>query len=112
MFEVDMKKFLSVICLYLVAALPVSAVITPDDATSQGYIENHGHSSEMARLIDLQNAQINGEKSVYVSKEPSWHTSNKFFRAVRNVFIYFDPALDDGKFQQHDTRFGEGFSDL
>lgn len=60
-----MKKVLSLIFSYIVFIMPVSAAITPEEATSEAYIQNHGHSHEMSRLINLQNVQINDKKSDY-----------------------------------------------
>lgn len=107
-----MKKILSLFILYLVCAIPTFAVISTDDTTSDEYITNHGYSSEMARLIDLQNKQINGEPSNYKRNEPEWWYTNKPVNFIRNTFIYLDPVLDDGKFMQHDIKYSNGFNNL
>lgn len=106
-----MKKILSLFLIYYIAILPSVAAITPEEATSQGYLENHGHSGEMARLIDLQNAQINGDKPAYKSTDPDWY-STKSVNFVRRVFMYFDCGLDDGKFMQNDIKFTPRYDNL
>lgn len=112
-----MKKFLSVLFVLFTVNLQSFAVITPEEATSEAYIQNHGHSEEMSRLIDLQNAQINGTKSVYKEKE-AWYTSKlpqymeKPVNFVRRTFMYFDCGLDDGKFMQNDIKYTNRWDDL
>ncbi|MDD3435667.1 MAG: hypothetical protein PHC64_00790 [Candidatus Gastranaerophilales bacterium] len=107
-----MKKILSLICLYFAVSLPSAAVLSTDDVMSAEYIMNHGHSEEMAKLMDLQNAQINGVPFKYKNKDPEWYSSNKPVNFIRKVFIYFDGGLDDGKFMQHDTRFTQSWEDI
>ena len=62
-----MKKYLLILGLYCLAVLPSNAVLTPQDSISETYIQNHGYSAEMSRLIDLQHAQINGVETVYTN---------------------------------------------
>lgn len=108
-----MKKILLAISLILLVNLPCLAVITPEDAMSQDYFENHSYSSEMSRLIDLQRSQINGTKPLYIEKNDKWNNNHKTVNFVRKVFIYFDPGLDDGKYGKgHDIKFSTGVNDL
>ncbi|MFA7658203.1 MAG: hypothetical protein WCY19_02085 [Candidatus Gastranaerophilaceae bacterium] len=109
-----MKKFLSilfVLSVFSAANLPGFAAITPEEATSETYIQNHGHSDEMSRLIDLQNAQINCEKTKYKGKDPDWYADKKV-NFVRKVFMYFDCGLDDNQFMQHDIHYTNKYDDL
>lgn len=106
-----MKKILSVVFVYLAFVMPASAVITTDEAVSDPYIINSGHSDEMARLIDLQRAQINGNKSQYKNDDPDWYASNKKVNFVRKVFMYLDPNLDNEDFMQHNTKYTNSWSD-
>jgi len=105
-----MKKSLLILLALLVYGLPSFAVITPEDATSEDYIKNHGHSDEMSRLIDLQNAQINGSETHYVKKEPAWY-SNKSVSFIRKVFMQYDCGLDDEKFAEHNTNYTTKWTD-
>lgn len=107
-----MKKILFTIFIMFMVNLPSLAIITPEEASSEDYIQNHGHSGEMSRLIDLQNAQINYKKSNYKGKDPDWYTSNKKVNFIRQVFMYFDCGLDDGKFMKGNTEYTTKWDDL
>lgn len=107
-----MKKFLLAIFLLIMAQAQASAVLSDEQVMSPKYIINHGHSKEMARLIDLQSSQINGQKPKYDRNEPEWYTSNKTVSFFRKWFMIADPALDDQQFMQHDTNFSSNVHDL
>lgn len=106
-----MKKFLPIMFVLLAINLPSFAAITPEEAMSETYIQNHGHSDEMSKLIDLQNAQINCTKTNYISKDPAWYADKKV-SFIRKVFMYFDPGLDDGHFMQNNIDFTNRWNDL
>lgn len=97
-----MKKIFLAIIFVLILNLPSFAIITPEEATSEDYIINHGYSREFYRVLDSQSAAINGTKPKYKSNEPSWYTSNKPVSFIRRVFIYLDPGLDNGKYASGD----------
>lgn len=107
-----MKKVLSLLFIYCAVITPSFAFITPEEATSEVYIKNHGHSYEMSRLVDLQNAQINGTKPTYKSKDPDWYTSNKTVNFVRKTFMYFDCGLNDNNFMQNNIDYTSRWDDL
>ena len=107
-----MKKFLLISFILIATNLPSLAYITTDESTSEEYIQNHGYSDEMSRLIDLQNAQTNGAKTTYKSKDPEWYTANKTVNFIRRAFMYFDCGLDDGKFMQNNINFTNRYDDL
>lgn len=107
-----MKKILSVLFIIFAVQLPGLTAITPEEAISDTYLINHGHSGEMSRLINLQYSQVNGKKPTYQRKEPEWYSSNKAVNFVRKTFMYFDCGLDDQKFMQHDIRYSTGTNDL
>lgn len=112
--EVEMKKFLALLIVIFTASTQSYAYITTEDTSSEEYIQNHGHSDEMSRLIDLQHAQINGTKTNYVAPA-KWHdkwTDKKSIKLVRKVFMYFDPGLDDGLFMQHNIDYANRYDDL
>lgn len=106
-----MKKFLSILCITIVAIMPVSAAITTEESTSQQYIESHGYSTEMARLIDLQNAHVNGAEPKYKGTDPAWYADKKV-NFIRKVFMYFDPGVDDEKFGQNKIKYTTRYDDL
>lgn len=99
-----MKKVLSALFIYSILALPSLAVITPDEALSDTYIQGHGYSGEMSKLIDLQNSQINSTPTKYKSNDPAWYGDKKV-NFIRKVFMYFDSGLDDDKFMKHDIKY-------
>ena len=107
-----MKKILFIFAAILLLNLPAFSEMTPEDAISETYIHNHGYSDEMARLINLQNCQVNGVTSQFKSKEPAWYTSDKRVKFIRNVFTYLDPGEDDGQFLKQDYHPGQNWSDL
>lgn len=109
-----MKKSLSILFIlsvFVINALPSFAVITPEEEMSETYIKGHGYSDEMARLVDLQHAQINCTQKKYKGKDPAVYADKKV-NFVRNIFMYFDGGLDDGKFMQHDTKYTTRYDDL
>ena len=106
-----MKKILLILVAIFSVNLPSLAYITPEQALSEEYIQNHGYSDETSRLIDLQNAQINGAKSIYKSKDPAYYADKKV-NFIRKVFMYIDPGLDDGKFMQNNIEYSTKWNDL
>jgi len=106
-----MKKFLSILFLFTVAVLPAYSVLTTDQAISADYLEKHGHSDEMSRLVDLQRSQINGTPATFVSSDPEWY-SQQPYKFVRQVFMFWDKGLDDGKFAQNKIKYTERYDDL
>lgn len=114
-----MKKFLFVLIIFAAFSLPTLAVITPEEMASDQYLKNHGHSNEMSRLIDLQNAQFNNTKPTYKPPQEYWQTVNypkwctpKKISFIRRVFMYFDCGLDDGKFMQNNIDYTNRWDDL
>lgn len=97
-----MKKIVLLLTAIFMLNLSASAEITTEEALSPAYLHNHGFSKEAIRLIDLQQAQINGTKPMYKNLEPDWYTSNKAVKFVRDAFIYIDPALDNDLFMIED----------
>ena len=106
-----MKKFLSIIFVIFAINLPTLAALTTDEAISETYIQNHGHSNEMSRLIDLQRSQINCTKTTYKSKDPAWYADKKV-SFVRRIFMLVDPGLDDGQFMQNNIDYTNRWDDL
>lgn len=97
----------------LLTTMPLLAVaeITPSEATSYEYLQNHGHSDAIIEMVQMTKAGANGEE--YVTKDNLKHANdNKFVKFVRNFFIYFDPALDDGSFMRHNSNPNPQYDDL
>ncbi|HNW26141.1 MAG TPA: hypothetical protein PKI94_05045 [Candidatus Gastranaerophilaceae bacterium] len=105
-----MKKFLSLFCV-LILSSPAFADLSVNDISSQKYIDNHGHSDEMSRLIDLQKSQINEVPTEYKSAQPEIYLT-PVSRALRKVFMYLDCGLDDGLFMQHNIDYTTRYDDI
>ena len=109
-----MKKILSALFatfVFFALSLPSLAVITPEEAMSETYIQGHGHSGEMSRLIDLQTSQINCTQTKYKGTDPELYRDKKV-NFIRKVFMYFDCGLDDEKFMQHEIKYTPRFDNL
>lgn len=108
-----MKNTFIIIAIITVIGLPAFSAITPQEAMSDDYIYNHGHSREMAKLIDLQQSQINGGPSKYKLErpEPAYYsyTPVKYFREFLN---YFDSGREDNTFMKRDIKYTGGYEDL
>ena len=106
-------KFLRNIFLVLLcfAAFNYVAIakITPEEARDASYIQNHGHSKEMSRLMDLQRKQVIGEPTEDKTKKPFYTWPVRMFVKVRN---YIDPIYDDGSFGDHEIHTNPSHEDL
>lgn len=97
-----MKKiFYILIGLILFNANIAQAEVTVEEITSERYVKNHGYSDETYRLMNLQHSQIAGTEADVVSQPKNYRK----FSLIRKFFIYFDPALDDGRFGEHSIEF-------
>jgi len=123
-----MNKKLPALGILVLTAVPVFAAgFTTEQATSREYLMRHGHSAEIARMVEINNARINGEVYVAPKRQPScfarWVNRNVGNEKVSDFLIktdevgsralrYFDPALDDGTFLLHDIKTEPDFDDL
>lgn len=93
------------------AAVPAIAGITPDEASSFEYLQNHGHSTSIVEMVQRTKAGTNGEQ--YVTLDEKRHANYpKPVKWIRNFFIYLDPALDDGSFMNHNSKPSPNIDDL
>lgn len=106
-----MKNKLIIIALLSLMALPSSAVITTDEATDFETLKLQGYSTITADGVQNSKARANGE-SYTNSVKVRYDNSPVLVRWIRNAFIYFDPAYDDGKSMQHDIKYGPTVNDL
>ncbi len=93
------------------SCIPVSAAITPQEATSADYLESHGHSGALVEMVQQSKAGYNGE--VYVTQDELKHANDSaFVKFVRRIFIYLDPALDNEPLLKHETKMTPSIDDL
>lgn len=106
-----MKKRLLMVCLILTFAVPVFAELTVEDAVSPEYLKNHGYSTPLINTTRKSIAQVNGEP-LSEPLERNYYGIG-FFKAVRRVFMYIDPSLDDHSFSNdHEIHMSPRFDEL
>ena len=113
-----MKKILVLVGILAMSA-PAFAGIGVHESTSPEYLRNYGCSNETVKYVQLNKAQVNGEKYVtpvsdltyrkYYRDSEVW---NNLVDKTRSFFIYLDPSLDGDKFMRQDTKFYANTQDL
>lgn len=103
--EVRMKKYLFILLSFIVVTAPAFAAVSTDEIMSEAYIRNHGNSAEMARLMDLQNRQINGKPAKFRDSDPDWYTTDKRVKYIRKFFQYADCGLDSETFGSDEIKY-------
>lgn len=108
-----MKKYFAILTLLLCLSSlqAANAYVTTEQTTDTSYLQNHGYSKELIRLVDLTKAQTNGKPFVYNRNEPEYY-QNKYVKFFRQVYMYADPGVDDQKFMQHDIQYSVRLDDL
>ncbi len=104
-------KLLLSALIFTFVILPGFTEITTQDSTSSDYLYSHGHSEAVVDIVQMTKAGINGEEYI-TSAEARRANDPKFIRWIKNIFIYLDPALDDGKFMNHDIKPSPSYEDL
>ena len=105
-----MKKRFFLLAAALIA-LPVMATISVEETTDPSYLSGHGHSQDVVDVVQMSKANFYGE--TYVSSgQAKYANSIAPVRWIRKIFMYFDPALDNGEFMQHDIKSNPSVSDL
>ncbi len=104
-------KFLSSLILgAFLLSTPVCAV-TVEESSSPEYLRNRGYSSSMVDMTEYSKASVNGQK--YISQDDVEHYyETKFKKGLKRFFKYVDPAIDDGKFMNHDIKLSPSVDDL
>lgn len=106
-----MKNVLLITCAILVAN-SAFAVVTNEEIMSKDFLNNHGHSKEMTRLIHLQNDQINGHCSESTVRDRGIYDESKGMKVIRNIIEYIDPGVDNGKFMRNDIDFESRYDNI
>ncbi len=105
-----MKKYFLLAIFALLSSGLVRAEVTPDELVDPNFVMNNGYSITTASDIVTLQSRANGVPTTNIEDKAYYH--NPVIKAVRNVFIYLDPALeDDGRFH-HDIKFTPTVHDL
>ncbi len=73
--------------------------LSVEEVDSREYLLNHGHSPEVYRLIELQNARILGKKINSEGEEIK--SNNKLVKFLKNLYYERDFTLPLYNFGQH-----------
>jgi hypothetical protein len=84
----------------LTASSAAAMDLTPETATSYGYLINRGHSKTMVDIVEKKKLQINGE------------TTDEQHRPFKKFHAYLDPSLDGNTFMNYDIDMSSGYDDL
>lgn len=113
-----MKKLLLIVGV-LAISLPAFAGIDVHESTSPKYLENYGCSRETVKYVQMNKANVNGEKYVaparyqtyrkYYTNSEVW---NNLVDKTRSFFNYFDPSLDKDKFMHQDIKYYADSQDM
>ena len=104
-------KFLSSLLLCTILLSAPAVALTVEEASSPEFLRNSGYSNSMIDMTEYSKASANGES--YINHEEVDHMyDSKFKTWVRKFFKYIDPAVDDGKFLDHDIKLSPSVNDL
>ncbi len=113
-----MKKILVLVGILAMSG-PAFATLDVHESTSPEYLRNYGCSNEAVKYIQLNKAQVNGEKFVTPLSDLSYRkyytdseTWNNIVDKTRSFFIYLDPSLDGDKFMRQDIKYYANTQDL
>lgn len=85
------------------SAAPTFAAVTPDEMSAPEYMRNEGYSEALIDMTEYSKASSKGQKYVSMEQQKLQNMS-KGRRFFRKFLMYVDPALDDGKFMNHDIK--------
>lgn len=105
-----MKKFVLLAVFALLSTGVSMAEITPDEMLDPNYIMNNGYSITTAADALILQSRANGVEPINIEDKPYY--KSPFVKAVRSVFIYLDPALEDNGRYHHDIKFTPTIHDL
>lgn len=104
-------KFLSSLIFGALLLSTPAYALSVEESSSPEYLQNRGYSSSMVDMTEYSKASANGEK--YISQDDVEHYyDSKIRKFFKRFFIYFDPAVDDGKFMNHDIKMSPSVNDL
>lgn len=108
-----MKKIFIIVIAYVAFIMPASAQITTENMTRPEIIINQGYSPEVARLINLQNAQATDKLPTYNGIQPvRYKTKIKPIDSVVDYFLNGFVGSDDGQFGKRQYNPSPNWEDL
>ena len=105
-----MRKILLLSAVVLLSAGIVRAEVTPDETLDPNYMMNNGFSETLASDVIIQQARSAGVPASDIQDKAYYN--KPFIKAIRNVFIYLDPALEDNFRFHHDVKLTPSVHDL
>ncbi len=98
-----MKKFVLLAVFALLGSGFARAEVTPDEMLDPNFVMNNGYSITTASDILILQSRANGVPAVNIEDKSYYH--KPVVKAIRNAFIYLDPALEDNGRFHHDIKF-------
>lgn len=105
-----MNKVLLLSAVILLSAGLVRAEVTSDEMLDPGYMMNSGFSELMAADAIIHQSRANGVPAMNI-EEKAYHRK-PLIHAIRKVFIYLDPAMEDDYRYHHDIKLTPQYNDL
>lgn len=105
-----MKKIFMLSIVGLLSAGIANAAVTPDEMLDPSYVMNNGYSEMTAADIIIQQSRYSGVPAPNIEDKAYYH--KPFIKAVRNAFIYLDPALEDNGRYHDDIKLTPTVHDL
>lgn len=104
-----MKKIFLLSIVSLLSTGLVNAAVTPDEILDPSYVMNNGYSITTAADIVTQQARYAGVPAPNIEDKAYYH--KPVIKAIRNVFIYLDPSLENNDRYHDDIRLVPMLSD-
>ena len=103
-----MKNKILLSLLVLGLSMPAFAYISANDTYSADFLKRNGYSDLSIQMITHERA-----KAANISIEPQRKIiKNKVLRGLYNAYLYFDPAVEDGQFLNHNIHIDPSREDL
>lgn len=105
------SKFILTALIVSFISLQANAIVTPDEITSEENLRNSGYSDNIIHMVQKTKANAKGE--AYKTHDQEQLEKDFFLvRWVKRVFMYIDPALDNGDFLNHNIKSNPSPNDL
>lgn len=109
--EVEMNKKILITGLLLTFAIPAFAEVTVEDTVNPNFLRNSGYSDALVKVTQKQVAIDNAEEYELAPVEYRKNSCG-FYKGLKRVFIYLDPALDSNSFMNRNITTTPNFDDM